>query len=151
MRYPEIEALGHLAPDAALAAAWREPGFELGGFANGGDYPQSFVDFLAQTDYEPNDYGNRGLLFAHDAGVGLHVDEYPSVLWVLAGDMDNGSHTLIVGRKDVQMAVGDVYLFDARKQHGVIASTTGLWCIFSTYVRRRRAKRKPAFNLKEKQ
>ena len=142
MRYPVLEKLGHLPPEEALAKGWRAEGFELGSFANGASYPKPLLEFLIQTPYEPHDFGNMGLLFANNAGVSLHVDEYPSVLWVLAGDMDNGSHTLIVGRTDVQLAVGDVYLFDSRKRHGVIACNTDVWCIFSTYVRRRRVNRK---------
>lgn len=139
-RYPVLEHVGHLEPDLALASQVLQPNFEPGAFTFGAEYPQSFVDFLASLGYEPHDYGNRGMLFASTYGVPMHTDEYPAALWVLGGQVGTfeDSHTFVVGGSHAFLKTGAVYIFDSRKPHGVIAAASGLWVVFSTFIRRKR-------------
>lgn len=138
--FPMLELLGHLAPDPELLSSVLQPSFQLGDFCQSAPYPTALAALLAECGYEFADHG-CGMLFASNAGVTLHVDEQPSVLWVLGGQInpDQTSHQLLVGSKDHTLEAGQVVLFDARKRHGVIAGEPGLWAIFSAYVRRNKA------------
>lgn len=138
--YPMLELVGRLTPDAELLSRALRPEFPVGDFNQPAPYPAALGAVLAERGYQFADYGGQGMLFGSMAGVTMHSDEMPSVLWVLGGQInpDMTSHQLLVGSKTHTLSAGDVILFDARKRHGVIAADPGRWVIFSAYVRRKR-------------
>ncbi len=138
-RYPVLETLGSLPPDAGLCQGVEAPGFEVGGFCNGADAPAALLELLAQNGYEADDHEpGRGMLFASRHGVCMHLDEKPAVLWALSGPQMAAPEGLqfLVGSQRCFLSAGDVLLFDARREHGVISTEAGLWVVFSMYVRR---------------
>jgi hypothetical protein len=148
-RFPILEHLGELAPAKALTDRAFDTNFNLDCFSESAIYPKEFIEFLDGHGYEPDDYGSTGMLFASTFGVGMHCDEFPAALWVLGGEISTvrETHTLVVGGKHLALKPGSIILFDSRKKHGVIAGTPGRWAVFSTYVRRKKAKNSAACNL----
>ena len=144
LKYPLIELIGTLDPELALLGRALTADFQVGEFTCGTPYPESLGVALGAAGLEFDDHG-MGMLFASNHGVSLHTDEHPAVLWVLGGSInqDQTTHQLLVGNKSHTLGIGQVLLFDARKLHGVIAAATGLWVVFSSYVRRTPAARAP--------
>jgi hypothetical protein len=134
--FPVLEKAGTLTPSTELLAEVLRPGFHVGEFTNSAMAPQALVDFLDKLGLELAEDEGSGLLFASHCGVSLHTDEKPSALWVLGGSINphTTSHQFLVDGKSATLSVGDVYLFDARREHGLIAAETGLWAAFSVYV-----------------
>ncbi len=144
IRYPVLESIGALAPDERLLQGLSAPGFEVGSFCNGADAPQALLARLAERGYESDDHDHgRGMLFASEHGVCMHLDEKPAVLWALSGPQMAAPEGLqfLVGNKRHFLREGDVLLFDSRREHGVISTEAGLWAVFSMYVRRMRPPR----------
>lgn len=142
--FPTIERIGNLPPYGPMLARAMAPEFPLRCFCQSAECPSGLKAMIEAQGFEGDESFGGGMLFASDAGVTLHADEKPSVLWVLGGlsSSDPGAaptHELIVGAKSLMISAGDVVLFDARKRHGVIAAEIGRWAVFSCYVRRRRA------------
>lgn len=143
-RFPVLEMVGKLTPNLALMGKVFQASFEIGAFKAGEKCVPELAEFLATKGYEIDDF-HEGMLFATDAGVQMHTDEGPSVLWALGGF--NGcaerNHEMVVGNQSAFLVNGGVYLFDSGIRHGLIANRPGLWVVYSAYVRKRKAPAKP--------
>lgn len=136
-RYPLLKKIGHITPDTVMVAKVHEPGFHLGCFANGWPIPAVLSDFLRTKGYRVDEFQDRGLIFASKTGVTMHMDEQPSVIWVLDGPSYEGVQ-LIAEHRSEMLVEGDVWLCDTRRSHGVIhcCDRASLWSVFSAYVAR---------------
>ncbi|EEF22376.1 conserved hypothetical protein [Ricinus communis] len=132
-RRPILEELGWMPPNRELVARARNPNFRRGVFNNKAEPPAELVEFLKERGYK---IGLESMLFANKHGVALHEDADWSVLWTLDVPMGPSPLHLIVGGKDIPMYRGQILLFNASRRHGVIATTQGLWSVYSAYVKR---------------
>jgi hypothetical protein len=134
-----VKVLGTLSPMTApsLIETVLQQQAQLNDFTGGAPVPRSLAKFAKECGYVTVE--KQGMLFAHTAGVGIHTDEHPALLWILSGCsqpyMYDNSHELIVNGKSVKLADGMVLWFDATKPHGLIACTNTLWSCFSVYVK----------------
>ena len=139
MTEQHIKHIGELTPEPLLLAKILDASFRPGDFTNVAQAPDNLKRLLAEQGYDiatHDDIG--GMLFASNVGVPVHSDDQLSALWVLVEpDVPEHPTQIIVGGEVKDLSRNDVFIFDASVPHGVIASTTGLWAVFSTYVVKR--------------
>jgi hypothetical protein len=135
---PHIRPIGKLTPEPLLLAQILDARFAMNAFTNSARAPDSLKALLAREGYELDDEDEThgGILFASTVGVPMHTDEKLSALWVLAAsDIADFPSQFVVGGEYVDLQRNDVLIFDATVPHGLIASSAGLWAVFSIYVR----------------
>ncbi len=135
---PQVHILGKLPPTPALLEQVMREQTELNDFTGGAPVPAPLRALMREHGYETNEGG--GMLFAHNAGVGIHTDQEPTILWILCGTscsryMSSPSHELIVAGEVTKLEDGMVLWFDAQQPHGVIAQTNSLWACYSIYCK----------------
>lgn len=137
--FPTLERIGLITPDAAMVKRARAPSFEKGAFTHLAPILPEPLRLLLEEKGYVEDLTGPGMLFASKHGATMHKDNGLSVLWVLdlpPPRMYGKVHQLVVAGEAVTLLLGEVYFFDARKNHGVIAGCAGLWTVYSSYVKR---------------
>jgi hypothetical protein len=135
MAAPVVKVLGQLKPDARLVARIRKERLELDDFCSTAAVPDKLRTLMKKHGYETDE--PSGMLYASDAGVSLHSDEQPAILWILHGTDERTkfgrSHQLIVGTEAVELEDGMVLWFDSSVHHAVVACNHELWGCYSIY------------------
>ena len=131
-----VKYLGKLKPNAGLLARVAAEGLDLNHFTGQAEAPPELVEFIAEQKLRTTESSH--LFFAHNAGVGMHYDDTPCILWVLCGTngkyMNAPSHQMIVDGEEVNLKDGGVYWFHSGKKHGVIAQNCAVWACLSVRV-----------------
>jgi hypothetical protein len=131
-----IKLLGQLKPDRKLVARVNKERLELADFWATDECPDALKRFMKRHGYEASE--RRGMLFATDVGVGMHVDQDPSIIWILGGtDVKTefgASHELVAGGEGHVLADGQIWWVDTTQLHGVIAGNKELWSCYSINV-----------------
>lgn len=129
---PLCRAIGCLPPDAGLLLRIQDADYQRDDFCEGAQPPEALLKLLAAANLAPIE--PRGMLLTSSCSVPYHVDEYLSAAWLIRGNAH--IHQLIVAGESVDLKVGDVVEFNAKRKHAFLANEPGEWSLFSIYVRR---------------